>query len=687
MDNYKKLLINLVKKYKDTLTSSPEYVTCHRLIKKIEDSIISDVPNSIKINYDKIGSITEEELLMFTSSDCGKILKSIPLILNMSGFKNRDASVLKNLLFLRDDLLNNKVKSFSNHDKSLNALSEIINEELYKKNYNVILDFIKLSFENGLIDNETVINLSFYILEKCNDYGLEKSSNEEIEVVELEKNDGSVLDNRRKLEDVFSKYGYVYDRDSLNRCGGEENFVKYSNIGYVDYVLSKFKRYGIVKDELYRKKSFYNIIIDDDKDTFNSILDFVDHNECSLSKLLYLPSVFSKRNREYLMKDNADSNKGISVSNFKITGSNNDFFKNIRLFMKLKGIDVINNEDLDEISKYVSTPHSLIQKNINVLLKYKIIGKNELPESIVSLCGIRTEYLIDRFIELSLYEAYLLPKVDGDKILPSVGTSRLYLTTSDLMFYKLKRAQDVGDSVLHSNGWLKGVFSNDREDYMGIRLERDGKKVIGIVQEPMSMDDMDNIDSSIKKWLPDKFYSNRDISWEDAARMQFNNLYKYNVYSPIDIFGKDSVKGELVGRIFNEDFEKVNNSIDVLDDEFVKLLDNSIYCDAFGNDKNIRINAYQYEFVHQAFPNMHVVISRYKVLRLCKLLHDNDCWINNNTSMIDKENMLLSVLVKDSILSEYELVMMRMVVRSILNNGLVKVSNVENINIGRGLRR
>ena len=84
---------------------------------------------------------------------------------------------------------------------------------------------------------------------------------------------------------------------------------------------------------------------------------------------------------------------------------------------------------------------------------------------------------------------------------------------------------------------------------------------------------------------------------------------------------------------------------------------------------------------------MHVVISRYKVLRLCKLLNDNDCWINNNTSMIDKENMLLSVLVKDSILSEYELVMMRMVVRSILNNGLVKVSNVENINIGRGLRR
>ena len=250
MDNYKKILISLVKKYKDTLTNSHEYVMCRRLIKKIEDSIIDEKPNNIKINYDKIGSITEEEMSMFTSSDCGKILKSIPLILKMSGFKNRDASVLKNLLFLRDDLLNNKFKSFSHHEKSLNALSEIINEELYKKNYNVVLDFIKLSFESNLIDMETSINLSFYVLEKCNDYGIEKSEVVETEVVELEKNDGSVLDNRRKLEDVFSRYGYVYDRDALNRCGGEESFVKYSKIDYVVYVLSKFKRYGITQDEL-----------------------------------------------------------------------------------------------------------------------------------------------------------------------------------------------------------------------------------------------------------------------------------------------------------------------------------------------------------------------------------------------------------------------------------------------------
>lgn len=687
MDNYKKILNSLVKKYKDTLTSSYEYVTSHRLIKKIEDSIINDEPNSIRINYDKLCSITEEEMAMFTSLDCVKIVKSIPLILKMSGFKNRDASVLKNLLFLREDLLNNRFKSFSNQEKSINVLSKIINEELYKKNSNIVLDFIKLSFDSGLIDTETSINLLFYILENCNDYGLEKTNDIEVEVVELEKNDGSVLDNRRKLEDLFSKYGYDYDRDALNCCGGEDNFVKYSNIGYVDYILSKFKRYGIVKDELYRKKAFYNIIIDNDKESFNSILDFVDHNDCSLSKLLYLPSIFSKRNREYVMKDKSDSRKGPSNSNLKISGSNNDFFKNIRLYMKLKGIDVVTNEDLDEISKFVSTSHSLIQKNINLLLKYNIITKDQLPESIVSLCGIRTEYLIDRFIESSLYESYLLPKVDGDKLLPSVGTSRLYLTTSDLMFYKIKRAQDLGDTVLRSNGWLKGVFSNDKEEYMGIRLERDGKKFIGIVQDAMSMEDMDNIDPSIKKWLPDRFYSNRDISWEDAAKMQFNNLYKYNVYSPINIFGKDSIKGELIDRIFNEDFKNVNNSIDILDNEFVKLLDNSIYCDAFGNDRKLRTSSYQYEFIHPSFPNMRVVISRNKVLRLCKLLHDNDCWINNNTSMIDKENILLSVIVKDSILSDYEVVMIRMVVRSILTNGLVKVPNAEYINIGRGARR
>ena len=141
MDNYNKILNNLVKKYRDTLTSSHEYVTCCRLKKKIEDSIIDDNLNNIRINYDKICSITDEELGMFKSLDCEKIVKSIPLILKMSGFKNRDASVLKNLLFLRDDLLNNKFKSFSQHEKSLDVLSEIINENLYKKNYNIVLDF------------------------------------------------------------------------------------------------------------------------------------------------------------------------------------------------------------------------------------------------------------------------------------------------------------------------------------------------------------------------------------------------------------------------------------------------------------------------------------------------------------------------------------------------------------------
>ena len=94
MDNYNKILINLVKKYTDTLTSSHEYVTCRRLIKKIEGSIIDDDPNNVKIDYNKISSITKEEIEMFTSPNCEKILKSIPLILQMSGFKNRDASVL-----------------------------------------------------------------------------------------------------------------------------------------------------------------------------------------------------------------------------------------------------------------------------------------------------------------------------------------------------------------------------------------------------------------------------------------------------------------------------------------------------------------------------------------------------------------------------------------------------------------
>lgn len=683
MNSYREILINLVKEYRNTLTSSHEYVVCHRLAKKINDFVYEDKTGTVRINYDKLTDITKEEILMFSSPDCEKIIRSFSFVGRMRGIT--DASILKNINVLKEDLINHKLKTFHVQEKSLDTILSIINEEEYKENYKLILDFIKMSFDNNLIDVKTAIDLNFYILKKCNDYGLDKVEEEETEFVILEENLDSVVDIRKKLEQIFSKYGYIYDRKLLDRCGGEEYFVEYAKVEYVDYVLSKFKRYGITQDELYAKKTFYNIIIDRDKQAFNSILDFVDHNDCSLGRLLYLPSVFARRKREYLMHNKRVSNRdndgnGKSV---KISGCNVDFFKNIKLYKKLKGVDNIDNVDLDEISKYLSTPYALIERNMNLLLKYGILTPDRLPDSIVSLCGIRTEYLIDRFIEASLFEPYLLPKVSEDGVfIPSVGTSRLYLTTSDLMFYKIKRAQDVGDSVLHSNGGLRRIFRDDREDYMGIRSDN-GK----IIQEPMTMEQIDKIDLRIKKYLPGKLYPHTEGSWDDIARLEFNNLYRYGKYSPVDIFRNDSVKGKLYERIFEEDYKSDLSFEDVLEDEIIKLLDNATYCDVYGTERPIKVNEYQYEFSHPSYPNIRVVISRYKVLRLCKLLCENDCWIGDTSSLIDKENSLLSIVLKDTILCDYEMSMVRFVVREILKNGLIKVSNVNDIGVEkRGAR-
>ena len=49
-------------------------------------------------------------------------------------------------------------------------------------------------------------------------------------------------------------------------------------------------------------------------------------------------------------------------------------------------------------AKFLGTPSSLIEKNLKLLLKYKIVARDDFPASSVSLCGVHTEYLIDRFI-------------------------------------------------------------------------------------------------------------------------------------------------------------------------------------------------------------------------------------------------------------------------------------------------
>ena len=91
--------------------------------------------------------------------------------------------------------------------------------------------------------------------------------------------------------------------------------------------------------------------------------------------------------------------------------------------------------------------------------------------------------------------------------------------------------------------------------------------------------------------------------------------------------------------------------------------------------------------MHPDFPNVRVIISRYKVLRLCKLLKEDGCWINFDFSKEDKENTMLSVLLKDTIVSEVEMLMMREIIKNVINYGMINVSSLDTYSrVRRGVR-
>ena len=177
--------------------------------------------------------------------------------------------------------------------------------------------------------------------------------------------------------------------------------------------------------------------------------------------------------------------------------------------------------------------------------------------------------------------------------------------------------------------------------------------------------------------LSNRFYVQKDGNWDDTSLLEFDNIYKYRTFTPIDIFERNSVKAELVLKIFNSDYKQIGDNDTVLDDEFIRMLDNASYCNPYGNEEPVKISDFEYKFYHPNYPNYSLIISRAKVLRLCKLLKENECWIDDSTSLLDKENMLMSVLLKDSIVSYSEVSMLKVIVRDILTNGFIRISNID----------
>lgn len=684
MDN-RQLLLNLIVKVQDEIYNNSEYVLCNQLIQKIGAVLLSNSDNNIDL--DNICNLTDEEMSMFSSFECRRIINSIRAISNKNGW--RVETVYKLIKVLHNDITENKMKDFKCNIDKYNELYKIFEQGLFGDNYTLVLDFIKMCLDKNIISYQDAFNLNFYILNESKIDKSKKTYTEETGVVELKVNYENHENIRDQIQEIFSKYDYSYDMTKMGDL--DDMLVKYVDLTYLDYILSKFKDYGVNLNDLYlRKQAFYNIIIDNDKYTFDSIIKFIDSNECSLSCLLRIPSIFAKRKTSYV--DRVRNDNGDVDNIIEISGSNIDFFNNIEIYKELTDVKVINDECLRRIGKFLCTPTSIVRKNLLLLERYKIIGENSIPNSIISLCGCNTEYIIDRIIEAGLYDTNLSYKIDKNGVVKqSKGIYLLDGDSSPLKFYKMKRAFDFGESIFSSNGVIKKVIIDDNESYFGVSLMDDNGSLVVVQDADILMSYREYI---LRKDLPDvlkqKLIDKKMFS-DEVLAFYFDNLYNYRVYTPVDIFAASdklpytNLKGERIQSVFDSDFKDVISEEDIKLlslDNTIKTLDNTIYCDVNGNSRNLKTSEFTYEFSHPKYPNVSVIVSRYKVLRLCKLLKEDGSWIYSESSNIDKVNTLLSVITKDMILSEVEIMMLKFVIKKVLSDGIIKVQDVKVKNRG-----
>ena len=689
----KRILFDLIEKCRTKITKNREYIICNSLLEKIGATILKNEAEESELDLTDILNLTDEELSMFALPDSIRIISSLKMLVNKKGW--RADTVLKLVKKLKEDLINNKMKEFDKEKDSLDEFYKIIDEDLFLENSDLILEFIKLGVENKMLSMSDAIKLNFYVLSKCN-VNSSIDDKDDIEVVALSENIETSEIVRKKIASIFGRYGYEYDANKMGEF--DEKLVKYADLEYLAYILSKFKEYNVDSKTLYsRKIAFCNIVLDNDRGVFNSILNFIDTNNCTLSTLLSIPSIFFKRKKSYVVngkvnKPSRNSDEDSVV--LEISGAYQDFFENIVLYKQLSGDIVFDDEDFMRLGKFLCTPNSLIRKNIKILEKYGIISSGEFPKAIVSMCGENTEYIIDRIIEAGLFEQFLLDRVNNSgELKPARGTYYLDGDSNPFRFYKMRRANDIGDPILTSTGGIKKVFIDNNTAYNGIRMVPTDEG-FDIVQDQLPISFIESIDPGVRKILPSFIQSKIGDGYDE--NIIFELLYKYNVYNAVDAFAYSdarmltTLKGDQIQKALNKDYKRTITLEDIKSvnsDKYIKMLDSAVYCDMDGNSVPLKKNDLVYEFFYTDGSDNKLVISRLKVLRLCRLLKEEHCWLTKKSSDFEIENTILAILQKDSILSEMDTMILRATIRAILANGIIMMPGIISRDDKRGARQ
>lgn len=667
--DYNKLIENLIKECQQKLNRD-KYDKYSSILEKLEASLS---------NHEKLLEITEEEK---------KIIKDESILVGLAGMKvllnNKNIIVEEEIVnFIKNSI--EKIKFNLENDEEANRFKqknkefeEIHNSLLsgFSENEELVLEFIKECYENNMIDIETSIKLIFYVTsEKTNKMTIvlnnvkeEKEEDNNIKITENKEDISS------KLIELFARYGYDYNKlDNKTK----KNLEKYGKIDYCEEIFEFLNKNNLSENDLISHQGIISkLLIFPDNEVLNNINNFINNNSCTLPTILSLGGIFFSRTRKFQFRDKNDK-PYIPPKNgfFAPCGQYRSFLFCIELYKKAKGKPSdykMTDEDFVKENNvgmkiFFSTPEEKIKRNLFLLEKYGYINEGELPKALVSLAGKNTEYLLDRLIESGLHEY-------GKRY-----SSILIENDFPFRWYKIKRANDLRMS-LYDRGGIRSELRNDNKSYMGIDWKINQKKQI-ITQEQMKMGDLAIGGRTLPTYKREKMLQNmptpvrEDLLPDEVALNEFKHFYEYSVFTPSDIYRYNPFetlnkeKGLLIRTIFNLDYKSNSDSTYNEEDYYVELL-----------DKKYRVNALTYSFSKMGiggWPDVNILISRLKVVRLINLLKEQNSWINESTSELDKENLLLSIIVKDTILSKNDLNMLRAMIRDIVLSSKKK--------IGRGI--
>lgn len=614
-------LLSLVETIKQDLLNKDIYI---KYLKFKEDfkPLLEDYNNILNLDIEKYNEFLSE--IDKQNYEIIKLLVANNLVID-------EDEIRVNIEHISNSHNNYELEDLIIEYKRMDRIKNVIEKERIVENIETILTFIEECFHKGLISINEALRLSLYLTyPKNGEVKIEEDNHKEdmpeTNISEDDSNEIIVTKNSNRIDysNIFLEKGYNYNDMGPRSISKLELYSKEGNVIYVLNFLNKYL------DENEKRKIFpkysklvVDLIVYFDKGTIDKISNFLDNNNIKILEIMTRGSMFFKENTNYIIKD--ESGDIIPNQYQSPSGDFDSMMIYIEEYKNNNGLEdaKITDKEMKKILQYFKAPIKEFNKNLELVQQYGLVGSKLESKDESFLNGKNVEYILDRCVELGI-EDYI-------KKVPSFLNGNGF----PYKYYKIKRAMSLGEPI-YSNGGLSKKMTDDYSDFDGISWRTNGNERF-IVQDKEKYD----VD-------------------------EFRKYYEYHEYTPEYIFGAKETNTKLVNTIkdlFAHDTEgPLVDEKNAGHSDIIDILDN--YETSLGP---LLVNDNKYCFYIEAkegYQEQSVIISRYKVIRLLNLLKD----INIDLSDNDSQYILLSIIVKDSILSKNEYNVVKILTQRIINN-------------------